>query len=596
MLKSRAALPILSFVCILLLLIGFTGKSLSQNADDPAGAAGASASENTKNIDTYVFPKNKVVDVKIMIDPDDFQDMLDNASAEEMKTASVDYNGIHFDNVGVRTKGNLSLRSVVNSDSDRYSFKLSFDEYIDNQTFYGISKINLNNNYSDATYMREFLTYELASEMGLPTPEVSYVNVYVNGELWGFYLAVEQIGDTYLQRNFGNSYGALYKAEMNGSGGDLLWQGDAPDAYPALVQKSKSSNGDVLIDMLNELNNGTDYETYLDVEEALRYVALNVVTQNTDSYLGTNKQNYYLYENNGVFSVLPWDYNMAFGGLGSQSLLIDEPTQGAVADRPLIDKLLQVDRYKESYHTIIREAIEGYLSNDRFQARVQELSDLISGYVEQDPRPFYSYDQFKSGVSELVSSNASRIDNYAQQLDGTLPSSGDGSGSGGGMGGPGGGEPGGGFGGNGRGGWRGGGRGMVGMAPGEGDVPSQSEATAAPAGQAGLVRTAALDAAQNGRQPQQEQQGQNGQLPQQGQQQDQNGQPLQQGRQGQQMGQGGRGPFGQDGMGGGMPGMGNQAKAVDSSANVKEAYWTGGMFILLLLTCLFVVMFRRNRL
>ena len=110
--------------------------------------------------------------------------MLDNASAEEYKEASVNYNGMQFDHVGIRTKGNLSLRSVVNSDSDRYSFKLSFDEYL-NQTLNGISKINLNNNYSDASYMREFLTYELAESVGLPTPGFSYVNVYVNDELWG---------------------------------------------------------------------------------------------------------------------------------------------------------------------------------------------------------------------------------------------------------------------------------------------------------------------------------------------------------------------------------------------------------------------------
>ena len=110
--------------------------------------------------------------------------MLDNASAEEYKEASVNYNGMQFDHVGIRTKGNLSLRDVVNSDSDRYSFKISFDEYL-NQTLNGISKINLNNNYSDASYMREFLTYELADSVGLPTPGFSYVNVYVNDELWG---------------------------------------------------------------------------------------------------------------------------------------------------------------------------------------------------------------------------------------------------------------------------------------------------------------------------------------------------------------------------------------------------------------------------
>lgn len=475
-------------------------------------ASGTAAAEY---LDEVVFPKDKVIDVKITIDPDDFQDMLDNASAEEYKPASVNYNGQQIDNIGIRTKGNLSLRSVVQmSDSDRYSFKLSFNEYV-NQTLGGLEKINLNNNYSDASSMREYLAYELAETMGLPTPKYSFVNIYINDELWGFYLAVEQIGTAYLERHFEHAYGALYKGVMTGSGSDLIWLGDDPDLYTGLELKSKSENGNVLTDMLDELNHGTDYESVIFVEEALKYIALNVVTNNTDSYIGGNKQNYYLYEEDGVFSILPWDYNMAFGGLGGgmgrggmsggrgstaggieqgglwlnpiagngtendldgstgkdtgnnpaapsqfqtseaeerseingdpaanaipghsgTALLIDEPTQGALADRPLVAKLLAVDAYKKKYHDIIKEAIGGYLSENSFSARVEQLKQLISEYVEQDPNAFYTYEEYLQGVTDLMATNAKQVDNIAQQLAGTLPSSGDGSGSGGGMGG-----------------------------------------------------------------------------------------------------------------------------------------------------------------
>ncbi|NWL89363.1 spore coat protein CotH [Paenibacillus sp. 79R4] len=492
---SRFLLCLCSFILIFAMTACDTNSSPTISNDTEK--TGNTSSPVTDRLDEEVFPKDKVVDVKITIDEDDFQDMLDHASDEEMKTASVDYNGKHFDNIGIRTKGNLTLRSVVQmEDSDRYSFKLSFDEYI-NQTLDGISKINLNNNYSDASYMREFLAYELAEQMGLPTPKYSYVNVYINDELWGFYLAVEQIGDAYLERHFGNSYGALYKGEMTGSGSELSWLGDDPNSYTGLVQKSKTANGNILIDMLNELNNGSDYEKYIDVTEALKYIALNVATNNSDSYIGANKQNYYLYEDEGVFSILPWDYNMAFGGMGggmgggmnidmggfkrntdadapdadtpanipdgdvpggdlpnnpdadiennadaakgnntgNGKLLIDEPTQGAVAERPLIAKLIAVDKYKEEYHEILKEATEGYLANDAFTARVNQLSEMISSYVKADPTAFYTYEQYEQALPQLINSNSSQVENITQQLDGTIPSSGDGSGSGGGMGG-----------------------------------------------------------------------------------------------------------------------------------------------------------------
>lgn len=424
--KKKRMTVLLALVLTIFLLI--PGCQWTPTAAETVSSTESDAQQ--EQIDSTVFPKDKVIDVKITMDEADFQNMLDNASAEEYKEASVNYNGIQFDHVGIRTKGNLSLRSVVNSDSDRYSFKISFDEYL-NQTLNGISKINLNNNYSDASYMREFLTYELADSVGLPTPGFSYVNVYVNDELWGFYLAIEQIGDSYLERHFDHSYGALYKAEMTGAGSDLTWLGNDPDSYTGLVMKSKSSNDDVLIDMLDELNNGSDYEKVLDVDNVLKYVALNVVASNMDSYLGMNKQNYYLYENNGIFSVLPWDYNMAFGGFGGSSILIDEPTQGALAERPLIAKLLEVDEYKERYHAILSEMLEGYMQQETFNERVAQLQDLISEHVKQDPRPFFSYEEYKQSIPTLTSFVEESTDNIQQQLDGTIPPAGDGSGSGG---------------------------------------------------------------------------------------------------------------------------------------------------------------------
>ncbi|WP_195574531.1 CotH kinase family protein [Paenibacillus sp. 1001270B_150601_E10] len=449
----KARIPSLLLVMgLLLLTIVSTGcmstnQNQAENVDAAQGGANRSTSKTNEEqkLDELVFPKDKVIDVKVTMEADDFQDMLDNASAEEFKPASVEYNGQKIDNVAIRTKGNLSLRSVVNSDSDRYSFKIAFDEYIGSQNFYGVTKINLNNNYSDPTYMREFLAYELAEQMGLPTPKYSYVRLYVNNELKGLYLSIEQIGTSYLERNFGYTGGALYKAN-GGSGSELTWLGNSADLYTGLDLKNASSNEDIFIQMLNELNNGSDLEKFIDVDEVLKFIALNVVTTNMDSYLGQNKHNYYLYENQGIFNMLPWDYNMAFGGFGGSSVMIDEPTQGTLTERPMIAKLLANEEYKARYHEIIKEAIQGYLSEDSFALRIQELDALIAKDVEQDPTAFYTYDQYQAGLTSLKTTNANTVTSIQGQLDGTIASSGDGSGSG--MGGRGG--MGGGFGGRGQ--------------------------------------------------------------------------------------------------------------------------------------------------
>ncbi|MHB8076031.1 CotH kinase family protein [Desulfosporosinus fructosivorans] len=556
--KSKLAVPFLLFGFVIVLIVGFmTNGGFSQTDASVPSTSNSEVIDNNAVLDETVFPKDKVIDVKITMDDNDFQNLIENATEEEYKTASVEYNGIKLDNIGIRAKGNSSLRSIGKTDSERYSLKLSFDEYMDNQSLAGLTKINLNNMYSDASYLREFLTYELAEKMGLPTPKYSYVNIYVNDELWGFYLAVEQIGDTYLERNFENTTGELYKAEMNGSGGDLTWLGEDISSYSSLVEKSKSDN-DSLINMLDELNNGTDYAKVLDTEEALSYVALNVLTANMDSYLGQNKHNYYLYEDDGIFSILPWDYNMAFGGLGGSNILIDEPTQGALSERPLIDKLLQVEEYKATYHEMLSEAIEGYLSDAQLQTRVQELTQLIDPYVKADPSAFSTYEEYEQGVTQLLTFNTSNVQTIAQQLDGTIPSSGDGSGSGDSRG------------------------GAMGMGQREDNVQGNEPTAAQGQPEAKAQNTATSTQAEQTPDAQTNPYKANGQQ-----------EPNDQQNGARQFDKGGQGgpPTGMDGMGGPRGDM----NATTGQGSMTELITTGISLVVLLLAGLFITFFKRKR-
>ena len=271
---------------------------------------------NEFSYETLVFNKSKVTTVDIEMAEEDWADMLANAADEELKQANVTVNGKRIENVAIRTKGNLSLRSVVSSDSDRYSLKIDFDYYDNSQSLYGLKKLNLNNNYSDTTLMREYISYELMEKMGLPTPSHSYMYVTVNGEERGLYLGVEAIDETFLANNFGSNNGFLFKPD--GTGSDLKYISDNIDDYTGIGLKTNEDNieDSKLIEMLDAINNGGDLEQYINVDEMLRYFAVNTALVNLDSYQGNMKHNYYLYEDGGVFSIIPWDYNMSFGGFG----------------------------------------------------------------------------------------------------------------------------------------------------------------------------------------------------------------------------------------------------------------------------------------
>lgn len=174
---------------------------------------------NTINIDSssstqLVLDKDNVTKINIEIDESTWKDLLDNAATEEYYSANVTINDETFYNVGLRTKGNSSLANVARDEnSDRYSLKIKFDKYVDGQTYNGIEKLALNNNYQDPTYMKEYLSYEIFSSLGVPTPEYSYASISINGEPWGLYLAIEDIDERYIKKYYGSVDGNLYKPE-----------------------------------------------------------------------------------------------------------------------------------------------------------------------------------------------------------------------------------------------------------------------------------------------------------------------------------------------------------------------------------------------
>ena len=389
-----------------------------------SGLAGTSSSAV---YETKLFSSGNTLHIDISIDESDWQDMLDHPLQEEYHAANVTINGTVLGNVAIRTKGNNSLTSVSGMDSDRYSFKIDFDYYVDNQNLYGLKKLNLNNNYSDSSCMREALSYQLMEEMGIPTPKYAYANITVNGELWGLYLAVEAIDETFLASNFEDATGDLYKPD--GTGSDLVWISDDISAYTGLNLKTneKTSDQSAILHFLDVINNEPDKaEEVMDVDEMLRYFAANTALANMDSYQGQMKHNYYLYEQDGIFSIIPWDYNMAFGGFGSGTIDIDTPVEGTTLEkRPLLAALLNNETYKTVCEGYLREIAEGFLSKERLTAAIGQIAGQIAADVEADPTAFYTTEEFTKSISSdstehqnLIVIGTGMAESILSQLDG----------------------------------------------------------------------------------------------------------------------------------------------------------------------------------
>ena len=395
------------------------------------------SSENTV---ATAFTPTAVNTLSITISDENWQDILDNPLDEEYHETAITFNGVTLDSVAIRTKGGSSLSSVANSSSDRYSFKVDINEYVSGQTFFGLKKFTLQNSFNDPSYMREVIAYNLMDEMGVPTPEHAYVNFYVNGELFGLYLMVEAVDGEFIEKHFANSNGDLYKPD--GTGSDLLWLGDDIQSYTDinLQTNEETTDNGAFINFVESLDKGET--SAIELDTLLRYMSVSTSLSNLDSYHGPLAHNYYIYDDDGVFSILPWDFNESFGtfnmdcnSVDVRELYIDEPVSGALSERPLIANVFAEQSNLDVYHSYLTQLINGSLSSDTFNARVNEIADLIREHVQNDPTSFYGSTYFEQNLTSttgqfygLTSFMEYRVANMAAQLDGTLPSAGDGSG------------------------------------------------------------------------------------------------------------------------------------------------------------------------
>lgn len=460
-----------------------------------AGAIGAIT--RTLGYEAKLFDTSYVHSIDIVMDADDYQSFLDTAESEEYAICSVTIDGETVKNCAIRAKGNTSLSNVKQYGNDRYSFKIEFDHYDDTLTYHGLDKLVLNNNIQDNTLMKDYLTYRMMAYMGVDAPLVSYAFITVNGEDFGLYLALEAVEESFLERSYGADYGELYKpdsismgggrgngrdfdmqdfADENGldfdfdfdksrpSGDDsgnggftppgvgnmpggfggmrssdvsLIYSDDEFDSYSNIFDSAKtaitSKDKARLIASLKKLNANEDIEDVVDVEQVIRYFVVHNFVDNFDSYTGSMIHNYYLYEKDGKLSMLPWDYNLAFGGFmgGDATEMVNYPIDtpvsgGSVDSRPMLNWIFQSEEYTALYHSIMQEFMDSFFASGEFETLIDETYALIAPYARRDTNGFCTYAEFEQGVSTLKQFCLLRAKSIQGQLDGAIPSTADG--------------------------------------------------------------------------------------------------------------------------------------------------------------------------
>ena len=234
--------------------------------------------------------------------------------------------------------------------------------------------------------------------------------------------------------------GGSFLKGMGSSDVSLIYTDDEFDSYANIFDNAKTSPSDAdktrLIEALKNLNEDENksLETTVAIDEVIRYFVVHNFVLNFDSYTGSMIHNYYLYEKDGQLSMIPWDYNLAFGGFESESdatqlvnYPIDTPVSGGSIDsRPMLAWIFNAAEYTDLYHQYFEEFLNEYFENDGLASLIDETARLIAPYVKADPTKFCSTEEFEKGVSTLRSFCLRRAESISGQLKGTIPSTSEG--------------------------------------------------------------------------------------------------------------------------------------------------------------------------
>lgn len=332
----------------------------------------------------------------------DFEDadwekaMEDFHKTDVLVPAKLTVDGKTYPDVGVHFRG-MSSYGMIRAGQKR-SLNLSLDFVNDQQNLGGYRSLNLLNAHEDPIFMRPVLFYDIARQY-LPAPKANFVRVVINGESWGVYVNVEQFNKDFVKEWFGSKKGARWKVPGSPNGrGSLAYLGDDAGAYKKIYEiKSKDDpqSWKDLIRLTQVLNETPPekleaaLEPILDVDGALRFLALDNALINNDGYW-IRTSDYSIYQDEKRrFHILPQDANETFvrpggrgglGGFGPGMMLAPQLLQQG--DKNSDQKLTREEftALAEAWFDKLDADKAGKLSQEQFTAKLGDVLPPPPGF------------------------------------------------------------------------------------------------------------------------------------------------------------------------------------------------------------------------
>jgi hypothetical protein len=365
-----------------------------------------------------LYDINTIQNIELTFSQSNWDYMLDTATVGSdgyIMAQSVSINGIVFDSVGVKYKGN----STYNANQVKNPFHIELDTY-KNQDYQGYTDLKLSNVAKDPSFIREVLGYSILRQY-MHAPLSNYATVKVNGTLIGLYVSSESVSKKFVANHFYSNDRTFIKCNPIGGAGmgttakpNLVYLGTDSAAYYAAYEMNSTVGWRELTELCDTIKNYIgSVEKVLDVDRSLWMISFDNVTVNLDSYLGGFTQNYYLYQDqNNRFNPIVWDLNESFGTFNQTGTINLNSTttkqqmthllHASDSQWPLIQQLLSIPTYKKMYVAHMRTMLNENFGNNSYLTNAQALQAIINTTVNADVNKFYSYAQYQSNLTTDV--------------------------------------------------------------------------------------------------------------------------------------------------------------------------------------------------
>ena len=420
----------------------------SPGLDGNGGTGGASGQAGGEpDPASVVFAQGQILEYRVTIDPADQAYLDEHGNDEEYVPAFLRVTGGNvgerdLGQVGIRYKGAYSLHHCwddfggIRSYEDecaKLSYKLKFDEYVEDTRFEGLKRLNLHASSGDESKLREMLGYRLFNDFGVDAPLAAPAQVYVNEELVGLFIAVEAIDGRYTHFHYPEGGdGNLYKEVWPRAGlvDQYFIQGlETNDDAPNIADIQSLAEA---IEATDEARFETDLAAFIDLETLLRYVAVDRALKNWDGimtfYSPESPHNYYWYHDDGSdgrFHLIPWDLDNVLWSFdpymdpqqwvtaepvpdfnvlpaSCDPIPVWEPTGDTRVTPPGCDKLLRLlaSTQWNRFVQIGQDLIDGPLRYQILRDQTADWAALIEPAVADDP--YLDLDDWQSERDELL--------------------------------------------------------------------------------------------------------------------------------------------------------------------------------------------------